>query len=459
MKGGIVYTTTLNGNFTPISYNDAITYFMNNSTFRILTNNSISCITFLATIDNIQNSPFIHSRVRNENINIERLNQLLFKLFPTADEPSELITGEIDRGTYGYIQISSYNNVLQEALTQLRIHDTTYLRNNIFCQPICPFIVNVANSRQLQENKTEFIQTIIDRLIPRNGHDLENEITDINGTLGINNDDVTMLSRIVMEFGDGFDTYDNHLKGDFSNEQKQLYSSYINYYRNILNIDLGLSHNDLHKGNAMINIQTQSVFLIDFGTTLQYNGNKEISFNNYEGSYNEDYFINLERERTQRMIQHFDNPDDFFTLLNNTIVPVLRMVHPQQINLIQIGNLQVQPQQASAEIAASQESSPTTAETKGFPGGSNEINQEEDFENYFILFSKQLKYLKKKLFEQLKSRKNKYTVRIKNNSTVSRKNNSRVSRKNNSTVSRKNNSKTSKIRNTLYSKINRMTVV
>jgi len=458
MKGGIVYTATLNGKFTPASYNDAITYFMNNSEFKILTNNSISCITFLATIDNIQNSPFIHSRVRNENINIERVNQLLFKLFPTADEPSELITGEIDRGpTYGYIQISTYNNVLQEALTQLRIHDTTYLRNNIFCQPICPFIVNVANSGE--ETKESFIQIIIDRLIPRNGRDLENEITDINGTLGINNDNVTMLSRIVMEFGDGFDTYDNHLKGDFSNEQKQLYSSYINYYRHILNIDLGLSHNDLHKGNAMINIQTQSVFLIDFGTTVQYNGNKEISFNDYEGSYNEDYFINLERERTQRMIQHFDNPDDFFTLLNNTIVPVLRMVHPQQTNLIQIGNLQVQPQQASAEIAASQESSPTKGEAKGFPGGSNESNQEEDFENYFTLFSKQLKYLKKKLFEQLKSRKNKYTVRRKNNSTVRRKNNSTVRRKNNSTLSRKNNYTVSKIRNRDYSKLNRMIVV
>ena len=62
---------------------EAIHYFIQNSTFSILTNSSISCITLIATLNrDIIQSPFISMRSNNFDVDVR---QILLKIFITSN--------------------------------------------------------------------------------------------------------------------------------------------------------------------------------------------------------------------------------------------------------------------------------------------------------------------------------------------------------------------------------------
>jgi len=75
MKGGVVHNQSYD------SIHDAITYFLKKSTLEILTNFSISCVTFVATLNPGAPSSLISSR---DNTFGEPVTKLLIKLFPIS---------------------------------------------------------------------------------------------------------------------------------------------------------------------------------------------------------------------------------------------------------------------------------------------------------------------------------------------------------------------------------------
>ena len=79
-KGGVRLSTQFVKNTGTTDRKTAIQFFLGNSTFRILTNNSISCITLVASLKANTPSPF--KSMRSNNIQLE-VRSILLKIFVT----------------------------------------------------------------------------------------------------------------------------------------------------------------------------------------------------------------------------------------------------------------------------------------------------------------------------------------------------------------------------------------
>ena len=78
MKGGIELSVKWFGQ----TMDEAITFFLENSTFRILTNSSISCITLIAKLNSGIESPFISI----DSLDFAgSITSLLLKIMPSTD--------------------------------------------------------------------------------------------------------------------------------------------------------------------------------------------------------------------------------------------------------------------------------------------------------------------------------------------------------------------------------------
>ena len=82
--------------------NQALSFFLNNSSFSVLTNSSISCITLLVTLNDGVNSPY---RILRPVGFDQQVKKILLKVFITADI-SDWYTIE-GRGNFSGIEVTS----------------------------------------------------------------------------------------------------------------------------------------------------------------------------------------------------------------------------------------------------------------------------------------------------------------------------------------------------------------
>jgi len=117
IKGGVRLTTQYLTENPNGDRNTACNYFLSNSTFSVLTNSSISCITLVATLNNGIISPFKSMRSND----IEYLvNRLLLKIFITNTQSGwYTIDG---RGSYNGIEITDYALFRDEIKKQIDIY-------------------------------------------------------------------------------------------------------------------------------------------------------------------------------------------------------------------------------------------------------------------------------------------------------------------------------------------------
>jgi hypothetical protein len=190
IKGGVRIKNVESYKFSP--YKEAMDYFLENSTFKILTNDSISCITLLATLNNTKKSPFLS--MRSNDIDIE-IRTLLMKIFIThTHTQSDFFITENKRGLHNGIEITNFEIFKKEIEIQKDIFQKSFIDETSFFDPICPAIV-------FSEDKVD--KTKIEKL-PGLDSNERKQLDEILIILNTKKD--ANISIIFMEFMEGFET-------------------------------------------------------------------------------------------------------------------------------------------------------------------------------------------------------------------------------------------------------------
>ena len=269
MNGGLL----LNETHESKTIEAAIEFFKSNSTFSILTNSSIACITFKAVLKDEFESPFIHIR---SGIIEKPVRTLLFKYFPINTLNDELdLAFETDQPRsedYDYIQLAQISEIKKEYNLQLEIYQKTYNTISSAYEPVCPYPIHCFTDLDKDETITEIIAKL-NNTDPKK----ESNILIITDTLGgaIGTDDdakisyttkngarfkedgsnarelITTLGCIVMEFMDDFTTLREYSRTALEDDYKKAKS--LVAYEAIRLQHIGIVHGDIHLSNIMYN--------------------------------------------------------------------------------------------------------------------------------------------------------------------------------------------------------------
>jgi hypothetical protein len=279
IKGGVRLTAQYLTEVPNGNRGTACDYFLSNSTFSVLTNTSISCITIVATLNDGILSPF--KSMRSNNIECI-VNRLLLKIFITNTQ-SGWYTIE-SRGSYNGIEITDYALFGDEIQKQIDIYKRSFMSDDSLFDAICPAIVNSMTIMNIQTLK---FYKKLSGLNPTE----KTQLNSILASFGVNNNSISM---ILMEYMDGFDTAYNVLKNLYVSNNIQRYDyllQIIQYEFQRLN-RLGYRHGDAHLGNVMINPNYQyftrsgnplylgRAIIIDFGRTRPLNNDELTRVNN-----------------------------------------------------------------------------------------------------------------------------------------------------------------------------------
>jgi len=182
MNGGLL----LNDTHESKTIEQAIDFFKRNSTFSILTNSSVACITFKATLKDDIESPFIHIR---SGIIEQPVRTLLFKYFtinfefvaPTSEEKNvyRFYTYK-PREELRYIHLSQAAEIQNEFNIQLKVYQATYNTLSSAYEPVCPYPIHCSTDL----NKEKTIQEIIQQLRETDVEKKESNSLIITDTLG-----------------------------------------------------------------------------------------------------------------------------------------------------------------------------------------------------------------------------------------------------------------------------------
>jgi len=273
IKGGVRLTTQYLTENPNGDRNTACNYFLSNSTFSVLTNSSISCITLVATLNNGIISPF--KSMRSNDIEY-LLNRLLLKIFITNTQSGWY--NIVGRGSYNGIEITDYALFRDEIKKQIDIYKKSFMSDDSLFDAICPAIVNSIIINNTQHLK---FYTKLSGL----KEDEKPQLNSILGAFGVNNNSISI---ILMEYMDGFDIAYNVLNNLYVSNNIQRYDyllQIIQYEFQRLN-RLGYRHGDAHLGNVMINpnypyftrsgnpLYLGRAIIIDFGRTRPLNNDE-----------------------------------------------------------------------------------------------------------------------------------------------------------------------------------------
>ena len=255
---------------------DALYFFLMNSTFRVLTNNSISCITLVVSLNPGVPSPY--AVLRNNNFNA-RVDKILLKIFITANEPGWF---EIDgRGpfyglpqtpggeppvSYG-IEVTGKDEFINEINIQRDVYRKSFLSEASFLEPMCPHIMNYHHCSQ-NGSTIQLFKSL-------NGLNT-NEQEDLNKILEGENIKENQISYIAMEFMDGFKIASDIIYNPQYQDKLPFFYELIQYEFQRLNM-YKYVHGDAHFGNVMIHPDYQYFYggpigralIIDFGRTYK----------------------------------------------------------------------------------------------------------------------------------------------------------------------------------------------
>lgn len=272
MKGGVVHNQSHN------SIHDAITYFLENSTLEILTNSSISCVTFVATLNPDAPSSLISSRDNTfgDNTYGKPVTKLLIKLFPislTSFEKSRILFLKGERGPHeNMIEVTTREKFENEFNTQLEIYNISYNANYNSnadkYDAICPRPIH----------RTIELISYVDTLLNKITTDDKNKKNLSNMFRVIKSNNVSHVGILYMEMMDGWYLLEEVLDSTRVNEIKKIF--FKNMFRYVIDRlhKIGFIHGDPHQRNAMVNLKYPyltntnksyfgRVILIDFGKT------------------------------------------------------------------------------------------------------------------------------------------------------------------------------------------------
>jgi serine/threonine protein kinase len=275
MRGGVELSVKWEGK----TIDEAVTFFLENSMFRIFTNNSVSCITLIAKLNSGIETPFISI----DSLNFAKdVNSLLLKIMPSTDtilKPAAMadkasIPGRIDK--YNGIEINSYATIERETQTQKDIFRKSIINSTSFLDGLCPALVHVVNP---VPDKNVWKNTFLDikKIIKRPDKDKMSELVAINQIFSAVNmieNRPTNISIILMEFMEGYKVL-NELKTHPNYVRFQQFAMYELHQLHLL----GYIHGDLHTGNIMVQPDIQHfsitaepkyfgiIKIIDFGRT------------------------------------------------------------------------------------------------------------------------------------------------------------------------------------------------
>ena len=275
MRGGIELSIKWAGK----TIDEAVTFFLENSMFRIFTNSSISCITLIAKLNSGIDTPFISI----DSLNFAKdVTSLLLKIMPSTQtilNPGAMsdkasIPGRLP--TYDGIEINSYATIERETQTQKDIFRKSIIKSTSFLDGLCPALVHVINPLP---NKNEWKKKFLDikKIIMRPGKDKMSEMVLINqifSAVNIVGNSPTNISIILMEFMEGYKVL-NELT---AHPNYARFQQFVLYELHQLHL-LGYIHGDLHTGNIMVHPDIQHfsitaepkylgiIKIIDFGRT------------------------------------------------------------------------------------------------------------------------------------------------------------------------------------------------
>ena len=248
MKGGVELNVLWKGK----SIDEAVTFFLENSTFRIFTNSSISCITLIAKLNQGIKSPFISI----DSLNFARdITSLLLKIMPStavilkpgSSTDKAAIPGRIP--TYDGIEINSYATIERETQTQKDIFRKSIISPISFLDSLCPALIHVINpvpDKNVWKNK--FLHNT--KIITRPGQVKMNEMVAINQIFSAVNmvgNRPSNVSIIIMEFMEGYKVL-TELTAHPNYARFQQFALYQIHQLHLL----GYLHGDSHTGNIMI---------------------------------------------------------------------------------------------------------------------------------------------------------------------------------------------------------------
>ena len=305
MKGGFIVSPK-----QPL--NNAIEFFKNNCRFEILTNGSIACITFRMILNDGVVSPFKHVR---SGLFGKEVRILLAKFFPCPHLDIHTFHTQMyvpgRRGIEQTIELTTNDNIIKEYNIQLHVYKKTYITEDSLYESVCPYPVKYFIDLPIS-NTLDFIQN---NLIPRQGRDINAERNEIRLTLG-NTTYVNSLSLILMEFMDGFDTYDNVIH-TLPRDRRAFFSSLMKYEIDRLHKYASIYHVDKHGGNYMVSLtypylstgphDLGRLLIIDFGKSVpsqQVDPNDQTM--NEGGNYVAPYTYDNITERRQIMLSAFN---------------------------------------------------------------------------------------------------------------------------------------------------------
>jgi len=256
------------------------------SSVKILTDSSISGVTFLCTLRPDYETPYY--AVRSTNL-YKPVKQILLKIIlHTDDEEVVYITNIARRDNSPHAQTvkeaTPAKTVIEEAKLQQQIYCASFKDTLSPCEPICPAIIgyetglNDSDKYSLEMTLTQlaFQERPFDKTKHKNR---DREIVDWLFKSMHDSTDVgpakTSVSYIVMEMLEGYQTLADVPDADYSHAR---ITAAYEFAR--LACQFGVAHNDAHQGNVMINGSDDTYFngkwkgraiIIDFGRSTPYN--------------------------------------------------------------------------------------------------------------------------------------------------------------------------------------------
>ena len=249
---------------------NALSYFIENSDFKILTDESISCITILATLHttHVANSPY--RSMYSQKID-DPVSQILLKFYVWNNTQSYLNDPDMRDGPNNMMEMTTTDTIINESTIQYELFYNSIIENYA-CEPICPAILAVHANKLDYFMKRYLYQNISQRFTSRSANpNRPNRPPDTRIIDRLfNHYDIAF---VAMEFIEDSNTL-HHYVGN---------SSYNDFY--VLSLyelsrmhNLGYLHKDFHTNNRMImpnyryirNRLGRSV-VIDFGRSIKHN--------------------------------------------------------------------------------------------------------------------------------------------------------------------------------------------
>jgi hypothetical protein len=254
-----------------INKQEILDYFLQNSDFKVLTDTSVSCITYIATLRPNIESPFFFIRT---SIFQQPVRSILLKICIHNTEGH--FVADFRNKDNKPIETMSPEDIMREAKIQDDIFRKSYIEN--IAEPICPSVLYVQTDINQYENlQQKYFYWIYNHLIERNtGSDKDHYITHYL----FNN---YPLSIIFMEFAEGYSTLFDLWNSGIGSLQNYLFMA-INELYNLYHT-YGIVHGDIHFGNVLVNPSYPylsnevlgKIMIIDFGKSYYETPNTNIN--------------------------------------------------------------------------------------------------------------------------------------------------------------------------------------